>query len=36
MNFNSIIADLKETDVVTATVYLTLIIPLVLALIYSF
>lgn len=35
MNLNSIIADIKEIDVVTATVYLTLIIPLIMALIYS-
>jgi hypothetical protein len=36
MNLDSIIADLKETDVGIGTVYLTLIIPLILALIYSF
>lgn len=36
MNFDTIIADIKEIDVVTATIYLTLIIPLIIALIYAF
>ena len=36
MNADSIIQNIKETDVVTATVYLTLIIPLIIALIYAF
>lgn len=36
MDAESIIKEIKETDVVTATVYLTLIIPLIIALIYSF
>ena len=36
MNLESLIPKLNEIDVVIATVYLTLVIPLIIALIYSF
>ena len=36
MNLESLIPKLNEIDFVIATVYLTLVIPLIIALIYSF
>ena len=36
MDLESIIPNTNEIDVVIATVYLTLVIPLIIALIYSF
>lgn len=36
MDLESIIPDTNEIDVVIATVYLTLVIPLIIALIYAF
>ena len=36
MNLKSLIPKTNEIDVVAATIYLTLVIPLAIALIYSF